>query len=67
MCKIFADILGLNDMNHMKPVSTPPTGAGATSRPYNCHLSTVETEKLLPLECTGFRTWWEEYLRDGSK
>ncbi|KAG1903179.1 NAD dependent epimerase/dehydratase [Suillus fuscotomentosus] len=67
MCKIFADILGLNDMNHIKPVSTPPTGAGATSRPYNCHLSTAETEKLLPLECTGFRTWWEEYLHDGGK
>ncbi|KAG1846042.1 NAD dependent epimerase/dehydratase [Suillus subalutaceus] len=67
MCKIFADILGLNSMNHIKPVSTPPTGAGATSRPYNCHLSTAETEKLLPLECTGFRTWWKEYLRDGSE
>ncbi|KAG1800230.1 NAD dependent epimerase/dehydratase [Suillus plorans] len=67
MCKIFADILGLNDMNHIKPVSTPPTGAGATSRPYNCHLSTAETEKLLPLECTRFRTWWEEYLHDGGK
>jgi S-adenosylmethionine synthetase len=67
MCKIFADILGLNHMNHIKPVSTPPTGAGATSRPYNCHLSTTETEKLLPLECTGFKSWWEEYLRDGGK
>ncbi|KAG2067798.1 NAD-P-binding protein [Suillus decipiens] len=67
MCKIFADILGLDGINHVKPVSTPPTGAGATSRPYNCHLSTAETEKLLPLECTEFRTWWQEYLHDGSK
>ncbi|OJA08364.1 hypothetical protein AZE42_01009 [Rhizopogon vesiculosus] len=67
MCKIFADILGLDNMNHIKPVSTPPTGAGATTRPYNCHLSTAETEKLLPLQCSGFRQWWEEYLTSGSK
>lgn len=62
MCKIFADILGLDNMNHIKPASAPPTGAGATTRPYHCHLSIAETEKLLPLQCSGFRQWWEEHL-----
>lgn len=66
MCKIFANILGLS-LDHIKPVSTPPTGPGATTRPYNCHLSTAETEKLLPLQCSGFRQWWEEYLTGSSK
>ncbi|KAH7923437.1 NAD(P)-binding protein [Leucogyrophana mollusca] len=63
MCEIFARILNLK-IDHIKADSAAPTGAGATSRPRDCHLDTSGTKKLVggDLGCSPFETWWKQYL-----
>ncbi len=65
ICLIFAKILGLSHV-HIIQDSNPPTGAGATTRPKDCHLSTKETEELGiegGLGLSLFEEWWTKYLK----
>ncbi|KAF7319002.1 RmlD-sub-bind domain-containing protein [Mycena chlorophos] len=65
MCLIFAKILGVSHA-HIIPDAEPPTGAGATTRPRDCHLYTKETEDLGIEGGMGlglFEEWWASYLR----
>lgn len=64
MCLVFAKILGLSH-DHIIPDTHPPTGADATTRPRDCHLSTKETEDLdIPggLGLSLFNEWWSQHL-----
>ncbi|KAF9010007.1 hypothetical protein BDQ17DRAFT_1397490 [Cyathus striatus] len=64
ICLVFAKILGLPH-NHIIPDDQPPTGAGATSRPRDCHLYTRETEDLGVEDGMGlslFEEWWTDHL-----
>ena len=64
MCLVFAKILGLSH-DHIIPDTHPPTGADATTRPRDCHLSTKETEDLdIPggLGLSLFNEWWSQRL-----
>lgn len=65
ICLVFAKILGLPH-DHIIPDANPPTGAGATTRPRDCHLSTTETEELGiegGLGLSLFEEWWANYLK----
>ncbi|KXN92146.1 Methionine adenosyltransferase 2 subunit beta [Leucoagaricus sp. SymC.cos] len=65
MCLIFAKILRISH-SHIIPDSNPTTGAGATTRPRDCHLSTKETEDLGiegGLGLSLFEEWWSKYLK----
>ncbi|RDB30651.1 Methionine adenosyltransferase 2 subunit beta [Hypsizygus marmoreus] len=70
ICLVFAKILGLPH-DHIIPDAEPPSGAGATTRPRDCHLYTKETEDLGvagetdsgPLGLSLFEEWWTEYLK----
>ncbi|PPR01232.1 hypothetical protein CVT24_005996 [Panaeolus cyanescens] len=64
ICLTFAKILGLPHA-HIIPDAEPPTGAGATTRPRDCHLYTKETEDLGVeggLDTSLFEEWWTERL-----
>jgi S-adenosylmethionine synthetase len=66
MCLIFSKILGLPH-SHITPDSDPPTGAGATARPKDCHLFTKETEELGiegGLGLSLFEEWWTRFLKN---
>jgi len=68
ICLVFAKILGLPH-RHIIPDEDPPTGAGATTRPRDCHLYTKETEDLGVeggLGLSLFEEWWREQLKPGS-
>jgi len=68
ICLIFAKILGLSH-KHIIADADPPTGAGATTRPRDCHLYTRETEDLnVPggLDCSLFEEWWTQHLSKSS-
>jgi S-adenosylmethionine synthetase len=65
ICLVFAKILGLPH-SHIIPDDQPPTGAGATTRPRDCHLYTRETEDLGVEHGLGlslFEEWWSEHLK----
>jgi S-adenosylmethionine synthetase len=65
---VFAKILRLPH-GHIVPEENPPTGAGATTRPKDCHLYTKETEDLGVeggLGLSLFEEWWTERLSPGS-
>ncbi|TFK38122.1 hypothetical protein BDQ12DRAFT_684002 [Crucibulum laeve] len=65
ICLTFSKILGLPHA-HIIPDAEPPTGAGATSRPKDCHLYTRETEDLGVEGSLGlslFEEWWAEHLQ----
>jgi len=64
ICLVFAQILGLPHA-HIIPDAEPPTGAGATTRPRDCHLDCAETEALGiegGMGLTGFEEWWTAHL-----
>jgi len=64
ICLVFAKILGLPH-SHIIPDDRPPTGAGAATRPRDCHLHTKETEDLgleYGLGLSLFEEWWTERL-----
>ncbi|EGN92880.1 hypothetical protein SERLA73DRAFT_116738 [Serpula lacrymans var. lacrymans S7.3] len=68
ICLIFSKILGLSH-KHIIADADPPTGAGATTRPRDCHLYTRETEDLdVPggLDCSLFEEWWTQHLSKSS-
>lgn len=60
MCKIFADILGL-DISKME---AQKSDMGPVKRPYDTHMSSTELEKLLggKLQTENFRAWWKKEL-----
>ncbi|KAF8586591.1 NAD(P)-binding protein [Ramaria rubella] len=65
ICLIFALILGVPHA-HIIPDAEPPTGAGATTRPRDCHLDCTETEALGiegGMGLTGFEEWWMARLK----
>lgn len=67
ICLVFAKILAVPH-DHIIPDAEPPSGAGATTRPRDCHLLTTETEDLqvggeLSLGPSLFEEWWSEHLK----
>ncbi|KIJ27574.1 hypothetical protein M422DRAFT_271243 [Sphaerobolus stellatus SS14] len=69
MCLIFSKLLKLPH-THIIPDAEPPTGAGATTRPRDCHLDCRETEAIGVeggLGLSLFEDWWEaKFLKDNQ-
>ncbi|KAJ1959219.1 hypothetical protein GGI12_004450 [Dipsacomyces acuminosporus] len=62
MCKVFAKVLGLDDISHLLPITEKPQEAVAT-RPDNTQLSTEALEEIgISVTCVPFKQWWTEYL-----
>jgi len=68
ICLIFAKVLGLAH-KHIIPDVEPPTGAGATTRPRDCHLDCRETDALGVdggLGLSLFEDWWKAQFMKGK-
>ncbi|KAI8318903.1 methionine adenosyltransferase II, beta-like protein [Martensiomyces pterosporus] len=62
MCKVFARILGLDDISQLEAVTDKPKEAVA-SRPDNTQLSTEALEEIgISVSCVPFEEWWTRYL-----
>lgn len=63
ICQLFGKIMGL-DVGSIEPNTKGNDRNALVIRPYDCHLSTTEIQKLgIDITTTNFTDWWRREVR----